>query len=538
MFRKFGWILTITAILAMIGEALALQLPTLRWPFNTARSISWQSIQGVNLKDGSIFSNFISDGKFPWAGWVFCSIVLTAGILLLRAYPAGGDPLPLVRRRIQRFKSVRRGYVSLMILLSLVLLASLDHLIVGKRALMVKYEGDYYFPALMREKYLGETFGDTSDAKAAEASYRKLKDQFKEQGGDNWVLMPFIPFDPTGDTVERPVVELKEKDGLVLDRDGKPYDGLASYMFPEKPQQEHIRFNYRKGIRQGEVVGSTIDGKRVLTGKYENGKLVKYELSLEGETLESYMKFSDEVLRKVYYHPAPPLPAKGHLLGTNSSGNDILAYLYGGLQVNLKAAAIYVPIIYSIGVTIGLLMGLFGGVFDLVVQRIIEMFSNIPFLFVVIIFSGLASAEEKGLGMILAILILFGWMSMTYLMRTAALKEKARDYVEAARVSGASTKRIVFKHILPNTVAILVTLVPFSVSGIIMALTSLDYLGFGLPESYATWGRLLNDGLSRLASPWIVTSAFFMLVVTLILVTFVGEAVREAFDPKKFTTYK
>jgi microcin C transport system permease protein len=146
--------------------------------------------------------------------------------------------------------------------------------------------------------------------------------------------------------------------------------------------------------------------------------------------------------------------------------------------------------------------------------------------------------EYKGLGMILTILVIFGWMGLTYLMRTAALKEKSRDYVAAARVMGASTPRIIFKHILPNSVAIIVTVIPFSVSSIILSLTSLDYLGFGLPPRYATWGSLLQDGLANLSSPWIVGSAFFMLVLVLILVTFIGEAVREAFDPKKFTTYR
>jgi len=183
-------------------------------------------------------------------------------------------------------------------------------------------------------------------------------------------------------------------------------------------------------------------------------------------------------------------------------------------------------------------MGFFGGTFDLIVQRIIEIFSNIPFLFVILILSGLVPDEFKGLGMILFILSVFGWMGLTYLMRTAALKEKSRDYVAAARVMGASTPRILFKHILPNSIAIIVTLVPFSVSTVILSLTSLDYLGFGLPPSYATWGGLLQDGLSNLSAPWIVSSAFFMLVLVLILVTFIGEAVREAYDPKKFTTYR
>jgi microcin C transport system permease protein len=183
-------------------------------------------------------------------------------------------------------------------------------------------------------------------------------------------------------------------------------------------------------------------------------------------------------------------------------------------------------------------MGFYGGTADIVIQRIIEIFSNIPFLFVILILSGLVPNEYKGLGMILTILVIFGWMGLTYLMRTAALKEKSRDYVAAARVMGASTPRIIFKHILPNSVAIIVTVIPFSVSSIILSLTSLDYLGFGLPPRYATWGSLLQDGLANLSSPWIVGSAFFMLVLVLILVTFIGEAVREAFDPKKFTTYR
>lgn len=123
-------------------------------------------------------------------------------------------------------------------------------------------------------------------------------------------------------------------------------------------------------------------------------------------------------------------------------------------------------------------------------------------------------------------------------MRSAAYKEKARDYVASARVIGAGTPRILVKHILPNILSILVTIIPFAISGVITAITSLDYLGFGLPPRYASWGKLLNDGLSNLSSPWLVSSAFFALVVILTLITFVGEAVREAWDPRKFTTYR
>ena len=124
------------------------------------------------------------------------------------------------------------------------------------------------------------------------------------------------------------------------------------------------------------------------------------------------------------------------------------------------------------------------------------------------------------------------------LMRTSALKEKQRDYIAASRVIGASTPRILFRHLLPNSVAIIITMVPFSVSSLVLSLTSLDYLGFGLPAKYATWGQLLRDGLDNLAAPWLVTSAFIVLVGLLILITFIGEAVREAFDPKKFSYYR
>ena len=243
-------------------------------------------------------------------------------------------------------------------------------------------------------------------------------------------------------------------------------------------------------------------------------------------------------LRAMKYHPAPPILEEGNWLGTTSQGYDTLAYLYGGLQVNFKAALIFLPIVYVVGITFGMLMGYLGGWFDLAMDRLIEVFSNMPFLFVVIIFASMVPEQFKGLPIILAILILFGWMGITSLMRTAAYRDKERDYIAAARVLGASTPRIIFRHLLPNTVAIIVTLVPFTMSSLIFSLTALDYLGFGLPAKYATWGRLLNDGLSNLSAPWLVSSTFFVLVGLLVLITFIGEAVREAFDPKKHSYYR
>jgi len=165
------------------------------------------------------------------------------------------------------------------------------------------------------------------------------------------------------------------------------------------------------------------------------------------------------------------------------------------------------------------------------------VFANMPFLFVVIILSSAVPENFKGLPIILSIMVIFSWLGIATYMRTAAYRDKARDYIAAARVLGAGTPRIILRHLVPNTIAIVVTLIPFSMSALIFSLTALDYLGFGLPPEYASWGRLLNDGLSNLSAPWLVSSTFLSLVSLLVLITFVGEAIREAFDPKKFTYY-
>ena len=227
----------------------------------------------------------------------------------------------------------------------------------------------------------------------------------------------------------------------------------------------------------------------------------------------------------------------------------VLCVLASAFRLGALADFLSKPILVGFlnGIALSIFLGQIGKVLGFqitasrIVPRLIEILSNIPFLFVVMIAStaipeGLK--ETAGLWIIIGILLLFGWMGMTYLMRTAALKEKARDYIAASRVIGASTPRILFRHLLPNSVAIIVTLVPFSISSLVLALTSLDYLGFGLPAKYATWGQLLRDGLENLSAPWLVTSAFLVLVGLLILITFVGEAVREAFDPKKFSYYR
>jgi microcin C transport system permease protein len=190
---------------------------------------------------------------------------------------------------------------------------------------------------------------------------------------------------------------------------------------------------------------------------------------------------------------------------------------------------------YLIGITVGCVMGYWGGRFDLFAQRFIEVWSMVPFLYVIMI---LVSIVQPTFILFVMINVLFGWMGMTWYMRTMTYKESAREYVLAAKALGASTLRILFRHILPNTMVMIVTLAPFTIAGNITALTALDYLGLGLVPPTPSWGELLQQGKSNLDSPWIVTSVVSSIVGILIMVTFIGEAVRAAFDPRKFTRYQ
>lgn len=517
------------ALLGCLGELYGWLLPTISWPFTVSRDMNILSAPAE-------LAPFLEvEGRVHWFGWVSMLVPAFAGVyLLLRRKDSLRMP-PAFRKRWQRFRSLKRGYWSLLVLVGLVLLAAMDQCLVGKRALVVHYGDSWYFPAFSRNVLPGSTFGATGNAARAETNYRKLKEQVGKPGGASLVLMPLIPFDPTMDTAAFPSEPLTVKDGLVLDDEGLPYNGQACRLYADG--ETHLRLRYRRGLPDGHAQGWNAAGHEVYAAQYQEGAVVSARYRGE-DTVEEFLALTpSESVHCVYYHPAPPLTGE-HLLGTNSQGADIAAYLFGGLQVNIKAALFYLPIVYCIGLTLGMLMGYFVGKFDLVTQRIIEVISQLPFLFVVMILADFVPLQLRGMFLILGLLAMFGWMHITYIIRTATMKEKTREYVDAARVMGAGTYHILSRHILPNMVGIIVTILPFSIAAVVLSLASLDYLGFGLPDSYASWGRLLNDGLSKLSSPWVVSAAFCALTITLMLVTFVGEAVREAVDPHRHSYYK
>jgi microcin C transport system permease protein len=531
--RQLGLLLFLVAAAAVAAWRAELALPSLRWFFSFGATP-----EQIAAAAPAEWFGFPID--LPWlrnrqreiVGHAICGAMALAGLWLLVA-GGGFQWNPLTLRRFARFRSIGRGWWSFRLFLLLVLLALLDQALVGKRALAVRYDGAWHFPAFRERGYSERDFGGSEEQ---EANYRKLRAAFREQLSGNLVILPPIPWDPTFDSDEVMRRSLVERDGK-LHRSGSrtPYDGQATQFRDDDGSVPLRTARFRKGLRDGS--SAVFDARGEFAGREEwrAGQLVESGVATDaGEAKAGSWQ-------ELIYPPAPPSFGSwetAHLLGTDSKGWDIAAQIYGGLQVILKAAVLFVVLTYGIGIAIGCMEGYFGGWFDIVSQRISEVLSNVPFLLIVMILTANIGLDKISLSTVLLIFCLFSWMGVSIYLRTSTYREKSRDYVAAARVQGAGTFRVIFRHILPNAVSTLVTLLPFSVAGLATSLTALDFLGFGLPDRYPSWGRVLDDGTQNLSSPWIVSSVFGMMVGVLLLITFIGEAVREAFDPRKFTTYQ
>lgn len=233
-----------------------------------------------------------------------------------------------------------------------------------------------------------------------------------------------------------------------------------------------------------------------------------------------------------YYNqqPNPAAPSIDNLLGTDDRGRDVLARLIYGFRLSVLFAFVLTIIGVAIGVFAGAIQGYFGGKIDLYAQRVIEIWGSMPELYLLIIF---ASLFEPSVLLLIILLSIFGWMGLADYVRAEFLRGRNMEYVKAARALGLSNRAIMFRHLLPNSMTPVVTFLPFRISGAILALTSLDFLGLGVPPSTPSLGELLAQGKDNIEAWWLSMSTFVVLVGTLMLLIFIGEALREALDSRR-----
>ena len=351
-------------------------------------------------------------------------------------------PESILRKRLRKFRRLKRGYYSFLLVAGAYLVSFALPLIANNKALVVRYDGAFYFP--VAAYHAAAEFGVQA---IGEADYRALEARFAAEGQGNWVLMPPVPFGPNE---------------ALLDETGTP----------------------------------------------------------------------------------PNPPSRAHLMGTDDRGRDVLVRLAYGFNISMTFAIVVTIVGEGLGIAIGAMLGYFGGTIDMLGQRGIEIWSSLPFLYTIIIISSVVvpvylpghyQLAQPSFWLLVAILAAFNWMGITYYVRGEFYREKVKDYVGAAMTAGVSDAGIIFSHILPNALTPVVSFAPFVIVANIGSLVALDFLGFGLPAPTPSWGELIGQGMSNLSKWWLVFYPNGVLFLTPLLVVFIGEAVREAFDPREYS---
>ncbi|MBM3579210.1 MAG: ABC transporter permease [Alphaproteobacteria bacterium] len=242
------------------------------------------------------------------------------------------------------------------------------------------------------------------------------------------------------------------------------------------------------------------------------------------------IKFSYQTINYEINSPAPSHPTTENILGTDDQGRDVLARVIYGIRISLIFGLILSLFSAAIGIFLGAIQGYFGGLIDLLLQRFMEIWSSMPVLFLLII---LSSIIEPNFFVLLGLMLLFSWMGMVAYVRAEFLRLRNFDFVLASRALGASNWRIIFRHILPNASPIIIANLPFLLAGSITTLTSLDFLGLGLPLGSPSLGELLAQGKNNLTAYWLGITGFVVITLILTLLVFIGEALRDAFDTRK-----
>jgi microcin C transport system permease protein len=258
--------------------------------------------------------------------------------------------------------------------------------------------------------------------------------------------------------------------------------------------------------------------------------VLRQEVEARGWMIWPAIPYAHATVVRDLGRPAPAPPSWRNLLGTDDQARDVLARVIYGFRISVLFGFTLTIISSILGIAAGAVQGFHGGATDLLFQRFIEIWSGMPQLFLLII---LASIIQPSFWILLGFLLLFSWMGLTGVVRAEFLRGRNLDYVRAARALGVSDGRQMARHILPNAMVATLTFLPFILSGSVTVLASLDFLGFGLPPGSPSLGELLSQGKNNLQAPWLAFTGFVVLGGVLTLLIFVGEAVRDAFDPRK-----
>ena len=274
----------------------------------------------------------------------------------------------------------------------------------------------------------------------------------------------------------------------------------------------------------------TVFGGEFLTEADYRSPYVAELINREGWMIWPLIRYHHQTVAWDLPTPAPSAPDLEHWLGTDDQARDVLARAIYGFRISVLFGFALTFVSAVIGVSAGAAQGYFGGWTDLLAQRFIEVWSGLPTLYLLII---LASIVEPNFWWLLGLLLLFSWMSFVGVVRAEFLRGRNFEYVRAAQALGVSNKNIIFRHLLPNAMVATITFIPFTLAGSVTVLNSLDFLGIGLPPGSASLGELLAQGKSNLQAPWLGLTGFLVIGFMLSLLIFIGEAVRDAFDPRK-----
>ena len=274
---------------------------------------------------------------------------------------------------------------------------------------------------------------------------------------------------------------------------------------------------------------TTFDGEFLTEADYRDEFVIEL-IYKKGWMIWPPVRYSFDTINYNLKTPAPSPPSTQNWLGTDDQGRDVVARIIYGFRISVLFGLALTIVSASVGVSIGALQGFYGGLTDLLGQRFIEVWAGMPMLYLLII---MASVITPNFWWLLSLMLLFSWMGFVGVVRAEFLKARNLDFVRAAKALGVSDLKIIYKHVLPNATVATITFMPFTLAGSITTLTALDFLGFGLPVGSASLGELLNQGKANLHAPWLGFSAFAIVAVMLSLLVFIGEAVRDAFDPRK-----